>query len=100
MFFSSQRTGVDRGSGERAEPTSGLVQITGSQEVDSFLEDLRYALHNVFLLVVVAAGLTLTINLASWAVGGPGLGYQDYAGYQGYQAPGETLREYRDEIKL
>ena len=71
-----------------------MVQITGSQEVDSFLEDLRYALHNVFLLVVVAAGLTLTINLFSWAVGGPGLGYQDYyAGYAGYQAPGETLRE-------
>ena len=101
MVFLSQSSDVDRGgSGERAEPTSGLIQITGSQEVDSFLEDLRYALHNVFLLVVVAAGLTLTINLFSWVVGGPGLGYEDYAGYQGYLAPGEILlllRECRDD---
>ena len=64
------------------------------------LGHLKFALHNIFLLVVAAGALTLLINLFSWALGLPGHGYQDYAGYQGYQAPGETLTEYRDEIKL
>ena len=72
-----------------------MIQLTGSQEVDSILGKLSYALHNVFLLVVTAAALTLTINLFSWALGGPGPGYQgyeDYAGYPGYSGyPGSYM---------
>ena len=77
----------------RDDPSTGLIQITGSTGVDRMLGHLKYALHNIFLLVVAAGALTLLINLFSWAVGLSGHGYQDYAGagYQGYQAPGESL---------
>ena len=75
----------------RDDPSTGLIQITGSKGVDTILGHLKYALHNVFLLVVVAGALTLFINLFSWAFGLSGHGYQDYAGYQGYQAPGESI---------
>ena len=77
----------------RDDPSTGLIQITGSAGVDRMLSHLKYALHNIFLLVVAAGALTLLINLFSWALGLPGHGYQDYAGagYYGYQAPGESL---------
>ena len=60
------------------------------------LGHLKFALHNIFLLVVAAGALTLLINLFSWALGLPGHGYQDYAGagYQGYQAPGSGYPGY------
>ena len=77
MLFYTQRSGggdgggVDRASGGvRDDPSTGLIPLTGSPGVDTMLAHLRFALHNVFLLVVVAGALTLLINLFSWAVGG------------------------------
>ena len=57
---------------------------------------LSYAVRNLFLIVVVALGVVLTIHLLGWATSGltHQYQYQDYDGYQvpgyyGYQAPGE-----------
>ena len=48
---------------------------------------LSYAVHNVFLIVMVAVGLTLTLHLLSWATSGLGYSEYDTTGYQGYYAP-------------
>ena len=47
---------------------------------------LSYAVHNVFLIVMVAVGVTLTIHLLSWATSG--LRYSEYEpSYQDYYGP-------------
>ena len=48
---------------------------------------LSYAVHNVFLIVMVAVGVTLTIHLLSWATSGLRYSEYDPSGYQDYYGP-------------
>ena len=48
-------------------------------------------MHNVFLIVLVSAAVTLTINLLGWATSGPQYYSQDYSQdyLPSYGAPGD-----------
>ena len=46
-------------------------------------------MHNVFLIVVVSAAVTLTVNLVGWATSGPQYYSQDTSYLPSYGAPGD-----------